>query len=128
MCAALAGARSEGASSSPLQHFCRLYSIERGVWLEKIALEMAKKVVVRVRARPHVAAAVNRPQPPRTTRGQRCSSPTTAQNPSVEAPLAIASTTMAAVTIFAPGIMCASVMPRGLAQAPQAQICPPLAT
>jgi len=35
------------------------------------------------------------------------------QNPSVEAPFTIASTTIAAVTIFDPGIRCSSVIPRG---------------
>ena len=51
--------------------------------------------------------------------------PQRVQNPSVEAPFTIASTTMAAVTILAPGMRCSSVMPRGFAHAPQAQICPP---
>jgi len=44
------------------------------------------------------------------------------------APLARYSTAWAAVTILAPAIRSPAPMPRGLAQVPQAQICPPFAT
>jgi hypothetical protein len=44
------------------------------------------------------------------------------QNPSVEAPFTMASTTIAAVTIRAPGMRWSSVMPRGFVHAPHAQI------
>src|SRR5262249_395134 len=89
-------------------------------------------------ALPTPARSWHRPAPPAHGYATRCIDRPRAASPSlprlldqkssVAAPDAMYSTTFAAVTILAPEMRSTSVMPRGLVHAPQAQICPPLAT